>query len=281
MINERLFQHYGIDITKDRGITQRCPRPFDTILIDKQGSCFACECQSWLPQSIGNLQVRTMDELLAGDMRGHLQSSITDGTYRYCNENQCTYLQGNSWPREQGQHIRHLRLAIDDSCNLRCPSCRNGLIFHKSGARLTRGKDLADKINHWLAAQDNEMQVHIGSDGDPFASNVNRNLRQTQFLVPRGPDGFHGWHCAANQFFLHGNNVSGQYFTNKDCRVTLDGNRGAIADINTMPVYIERLRQNKELPTLTCAQKTCLCGTCAPKSRHRDNLSEILKIYNQ
>lgn len=110
---------------------------------------------------------------------------------------------------------------------------------------------------------------------------VNRNLRQTQFLVPRGPDGFHGWHCAANQFFLHGNNVSGQYFTNKDCRVTLDGNRGAIADINTMPVYIERLRQSKELPTLTCAQKSCLCGTCAPKSRHRDNLSEILKIYNQ
>ena len=178
MINERLFQHYGIDINKDRGITQRCPRPFDTILIDKQGSCFACECQSWLPQSIGNLQVRSMDELLASDMRQHLQSSITDGTYRYCNENQCTYLQFNRWPREQSQHIRHLRLAIDDSCNLRCPSCRNGLIFHKSGARLNVGKKLADKINQWLTTWDRDIQVHIGSDGDPFASHVYRHFME-------------------------------------------------------------------------------------------------------
>jgi molybdenum cofactor biosynthesis enzyme MoaA len=178
MINQRLFDHYGIDTTKNRGITQRCPRPFDTLLIDKQGSCFACECQSWLPQSIGNLQIKSMDELLASDMRTHLQSSITDGTYRYCNENQCTYLQFNKWPNEAPTQIQHLRLAIDDSCNLRCPSCRNGLIFHKSGSRLNLGKKLADKINDWLTGVNHDIRVHIGSDGDPFASHVYRHFME-------------------------------------------------------------------------------------------------------
>ena len=64
MINKRLFEHYRIDTGKDLKIPTRCPRPYDTVLVDKQGSCYACECQSWLPQSIGNLQIRTMDEIL-------------------------------------------------------------------------------------------------------------------------------------------------------------------------------------------------------------------------
>ena len=63
-INQRLFDHYGIDTNKDLGIKGNCSRPWDTILIDKQGSCYACECQSWLPQSIGNLQVQTLADIL-------------------------------------------------------------------------------------------------------------------------------------------------------------------------------------------------------------------------
>ena len=43
MINKRLFEHYGINTNKDLKIQNRCPRPYDTVLIDKQGSCYACE----------------------------------------------------------------------------------------------------------------------------------------------------------------------------------------------------------------------------------------------
>jgi len=60
MINQRLFERYKIDTQKDLGIKSHCPRPKDTILIDKMGSCYACECQSWLPQSIGNLQIKSL-----------------------------------------------------------------------------------------------------------------------------------------------------------------------------------------------------------------------------
>jgi molybdenum cofactor biosynthesis enzyme MoaA len=178
MINQRLFDHYGIDTGKDLKVQTRCARPFDTVLIDKQGSCYACECQSWLPQSIGNLQVMTLDEILHSETRREVQSSVSDGTYRYCNDKICSYLLHGDVVDKSTDHVEYLRLAIDDSCNLRCPSCRNGLIFHKSGTKLQLGIKLADKINRWLENYAKPIQVHMGSDGDPFASYVYRHFME-------------------------------------------------------------------------------------------------------
>ena len=175
MINQRLFEHYKIDTKKNLQIKNICPRPFDTILIDKNGSCYACECTSWLPQSIGNLQLKSLNEIINSSMHKHLQDSITDGTYRYCNNNQCSYIKTNWWPDAVKEtNIKHLRLAIDDSCNLRCPSCRTGLIFVKSFAEYKKRIKLADRINNWLSQVIHPVTVHIGSDGDPFASHVYR-----------------------------------------------------------------------------------------------------------
>ena len=178
MINKRLFDHYGIDTGKNLGIHSKCPRPYDTILIDKRGSCFACECQSWLPQSIGNLQIKSLDEIINSPVREHLQNSIADGTYRYCNEHQCSYILSQGVLDDSPSRIEHLRLAIDDSCNLRCPSCRKHMIFHKDGSAYNLGIKLADKINDWLSATRDPVQVHIGSDGDPFASHVYRHFME-------------------------------------------------------------------------------------------------------
>jgi len=177
-ITQRLFDHYGIDTHKDLKIRQKCPKPFDTVLIDKRGSCFACECTAWLPQSIGNLQVSELSDIIGSDMHQHLQSTIDDGTYRYCNQVQCTYLQSNDWPSGTPAAVEHLRLAIDDSCNLRCPTCRNDMIFHKQGSSYNLGIKLANKINRWLRDSDRPVQVHIGSDGDPFASHVYRHFME-------------------------------------------------------------------------------------------------------
>ena len=183
MINQRLFDHYGIDTQKDLGIPTMCPRPWDTVLIDKQGSCYACECTAWLPQSIGNLQVQPLADILESDKARHLQSSIEDGTYRYCNNKQCAWLLDKKNPppwttQLPERRITNLRLAIDDSCNLRCPSCRRSLIFHKEGSAFDLGMRLADKINDWLYYYEHPLQVHIGSDGDPFASHVYRHFME-------------------------------------------------------------------------------------------------------
>ena len=42
MINQRQFERYNINTSKDLGIQKICARPFDTVLIDKMGSCYAC-----------------------------------------------------------------------------------------------------------------------------------------------------------------------------------------------------------------------------------------------
>ena len=178
MINPRLFELYKINTKKDLKIEHLCPRPRDTILIDKQGSCYACECTSWLPQSIGNLQIKSLIDIIGSDTHQHLQSSITDGTYRYCNEHQCSYLKSGAVLHGRPDHIKHLRLAIDDSCNLQCPSCRKGLVFHKEGSAFRLGIRLADRINDWLHNYEHPIQVHIGSDGDPFASHVYRHFME-------------------------------------------------------------------------------------------------------
>jgi MoaA/NifB/PqqE/SkfB family radical SAM enzyme len=113
---------------------------------------------------------------------------------------------------------------------------------------------------------------------------TNGNLRTSQILVPRGTEGYKGWTCSANQFFICGHNVSGEYFTNKDCHVRLDQTRGPIATIDSMPAYTDKIRQQiiKEgaPPVLTCVQDNCLCGTCAPKARSPEELQQIMKIYN-
>ncbi len=181
MIDSRLFEHYQIDIRKDLGMTKRCPRPFDTLLINKQGSCYLCECTAWLPQSVGNIQTKSITEILNSGTSDALRRSIADGSYRYCNEKQCSYLLDarNEAPWSltlPNAQIRHVRLAIDDSCNLSCPSCRTKKAFLSSGRSLKIRMDMADTILEYLRSQSQPIHVHIGSDGDPFASLVYRHF---------------------------------------------------------------------------------------------------------
>ena len=178
MINQRLFDWYGIDTNKDLGLKTFCPRPFDTILIDKNGSCFVCECTAWLPQSIGNLSLQSLEDILKSPLRHQLQQSISNGSYRYCNNNQCSYMLDTrpvEWPNwPAASQIKNIRLAIDDSCNLGCPSCRTDKIFVKSGKILEERIQLAKRIVEYVAAQKHDINLHVGSDGDPFASLVYR-----------------------------------------------------------------------------------------------------------
>ncbi len=181
MINQRLFNHYGIDTKKNLGIKLKCPRPSDTLLIDKMGSCYLCECTSWLPQSVGNLQLKSLTEIFRSEMADKIRNSINDGSYRFCNNKQCLYLHDLKrvqWKSTTPQvQIKEIRLAIDDSCNLRCPSCRTEKIFLQKGKQFQMRKDFINQIVAYINARhkyDGDLNIHIGSDGDPFASLIYR-----------------------------------------------------------------------------------------------------------
>ena len=180
MINQRLFDWYGIDTEKNLGLATFCPRPYDTVLIDKQGSCYLCECASWLPQSVGNLHIQSLEDIVNSKMANELRGSIADGSYRYCNNKQCSWLldtrpETKVWKETLPvNQIKNIRLAIDDSCNLSCPSCRTHQIFEKDKFQLRKKNKLADKITEYVRSQKHEINIHVGSDGDPFASLVYR-----------------------------------------------------------------------------------------------------------
>jgi len=180
VINPRLFDWYGIDTTKTLGMTTFCPRPYDTVLIDKTGSCYLCECTSWLPQSAGNLHTQSLADILNAKMARELQGSIADGSYRYCNNKQCSYLLDTRGGTKQWntvlplKQIKNIRLAIDDSCNLSCPSCRTHQIFEKDKFQLRKRYRLADRIIEYVRRQSHTINIHVGSDGDPFASLIYR-----------------------------------------------------------------------------------------------------------
>lgn len=52
------------------------------------------------------------------------------------------------------------------------------MIFHKEGSKFDLGIRLADKINDWLQRYEHPIKVHIGSDGDPFASHIYRHFME-------------------------------------------------------------------------------------------------------
>jgi len=180
VINHRLFERYGIDTKKNLGLTTFCPRPYDTVLIDKTGSCYLCECTSWLPQSAGNLHIQSLESIVTSPMAQQLQGSIADGSYRYCNNKQCSYLldtreETKTWKNVlPNQQIKNIRLAIDDSCNLSCPSCRTHQIFERDQVQLRKRYRLADQIIEYVRSQSHTINIHVGSDGDPFASLIYR-----------------------------------------------------------------------------------------------------------
>jgi len=147
-----------------------------------------------LPQSVGNLNLQSLDTILQSQTAKILQDSIIDNSYAFCNNKQCSYLLDNAqlaWPETAPtKQIKNIRLAIDQSCNLSCPSCRNRLIFDKDKIQLKRKFKIVDKIIQYISQQSHNITIHIGSDGDPFASLVYRyfmdqtkNLSNVKFTI--------------------------------------------------------------------------------------------------
>ena len=129
-------------------------------------------------------------------MAAELQDSIADGSYRYCNNKQCSYLLAKETQELHFKkklpikQIKNIRLAIDDSCNLSCPSCRTHQIFERNKSQLRKRYQLADKIVEYVKSKSHSINIHVGSDGDPFASLIYRyfvknikNLSNIKFTI--------------------------------------------------------------------------------------------------
>src|SRR5262249_54072635 len=132
----RLEKFIGIDNGHLKEVV--CPLPFERFDIGPSGDVLVC-CGHWLPTSIGNLMKDPIDGIMNSSRAQKIRQSVTDGSYKYCNHLECGAMAQESLPtRDQLQNPRtrdaiargdwrvdgvsELMFALDQTCNLSCPS---------------------------------------------------------------------------------------------------------------------------------------------------------------
>lgn len=108
---------------------------------------------------------------------------------------------------------------------------------------------------------------------------LDQNYRAREFFVNNK---FTNWYCSVNHFFLFIKQVTGEIFTNKDCKMNFNGHVGPIGTLDSHEDLLEYTRQNLQtntLPTIQCKKSKCRCGLCAPKSADLVTYNIIMKKY--
>jgi hypothetical protein len=107
---------------------------------------------------------------------------------------------------------------------------------------------------------------------------LNNDLKSSVTFVPKQE--FYGWHCSVNWFFLFVQQVTGNIYFNKDCRMSLNNRVEPIGNINNYKKVLQTLQDQfstKSMPVIQCAKQMCMCGYCAPKAENLDDFKELIK----
>lgn len=166
-----------------------CDRPF------KFAEMFTNATHMCCPQWLENGDIGKPDEIevnwksaKANDIR----QSILDGSYSYCNENTCpkltdlkrgitdSFIHKSAFAEYSKKYIREfpteLRYSFDQSCNLKCPSCRVDFV-NLTGDKLTRAQKLIEHIESTLGPE--LTSIDCTGSGDPFFSKTFRKWLMT------------------------------------------------------------------------------------------------------
>ena len=174
-----------------------CTRPFEWFAVLDNGDVSPC-CPPWVDgYRIGNLHEQSVEEVWNGEKAQDFRKSILDGSFKYCNEMSCPYLQSKTDSVLTLHEIEGVNNAIyndiknektildhgpmiinceyDRSCNLSCSSCRRDLIM-VFGEKRKKILELQDKLMN--EAMGSARHLTVTGSGDAFASPVFRKLLQ-------------------------------------------------------------------------------------------------------
>lgn len=169
-----------------------CLSPFNSLHVNVRGAVNVCLCPAWQPTSIGNLYESSLDELLSSPTAQKIRQSIIDGSYTYCNENQCPLIINdklNDWDQVpenikklmQDSTLYDMPYEIsfngDLTCNLSCPSCRTHVI-KVDPDQLERQAEMAEKMYDHLFGKPSDTSINfiISGSGEIFASTMLLNF---------------------------------------------------------------------------------------------------------
>lgn len=165
---------------------QYCLSPFVMIEVTLNGDVRMCGCGAWMPTTIGNLRVSTLQHMLASDLARQIRQSIVDGSYVYCNEKFCGVIANNTLNNidtvppniaalfddtSNFKMPHHISVQGDETCNLSCPSCRTRV--KKTPPEQQQAQQLVGKIildNLFSQPTDQKIKLEVSGTGEVFAS---------------------------------------------------------------------------------------------------------------
>ena len=181
-----------------------CSAPFSNLEIQDRENHLCCA--SWLLKPLPKLN--SLEESWNSKEANEVRESMLDGSFKYCDEVQCPYLNqletlqktGKTGPLTLKSNIssvlakkisayksgtlkpERIHFGFDQTCNLECPSCRIGLIVANS----RQIKEIEATIEEIENTYCNDIKhFYITGSGDPFVSvafrNFLRNFNPTKF----------------------------------------------------------------------------------------------------
>jgi MoaA/NifB/PqqE/SkfB family radical SAM enzyme len=141
----------------------------------------------------------------------------------------------------------------------------------------------AKKENYqtFIDTVDNNAGVSSINEGRPCCGgrklSLNNNLKSCVSYIPR--QGFKDWYCSVNWFFLFVQQLTGNVYTNKDCRTSTTGKVEPLGNLNNYQIILDNLKEqfdNRSMPIIQCVKDICMCGFCAPKAEKFDDFKQLL-----
>jgi len=105
---------------------------------------------------------------------------------------------------------------------------------------------------------------------------INGDLRSNTGFVAQ--QGFEGWSCSVNWFFLFIRQANGLVYTNKDCQMSTSGAQEPLGELSHSEQILARLESQLQngMPIIKCQKPICRCGFCAPKAQNEKDFLDII-----
>lgn len=161
-------------------IDNHCDFPSRTLVVDYYGNCFVCACEAWLPITVGNiLDFNKLSDIWNNSTAQALQEDIDQKKFTHCAVDRCGILNHTQISKHycgKQTDSYYISINIDESCNLRCPSCRQTSIMFNHGPEYDYKLSQVNHLVKLLESFEHPAHVIISGNGDPLASNIMRPL---------------------------------------------------------------------------------------------------------
>jgi molybdenum cofactor biosynthesis enzyme MoaA len=156
-------------------INHDCNHPFKIVEIDMWTNCNLCSCTGWLPRPVGKItDFARLEDIWNNPKALEIQQDVVSKKFTWCAVEHC----GIKYHDNFSLH-HQLVFAIDDSCNLQCPSCRREKRLYTSGPLYEEKLRAIEHAVKLLNEFDQPINILFNCSGDPLASPLSRPFLQS------------------------------------------------------------------------------------------------------